>query len=256
MASETGSDVANDISEHIRDVIADVLELESDAVGEDHHFVNDLGANSLDVVEFVMRIEEDFGIEIPDDAADSVETVGDLVQYVRGLSGDDVAAATPATDAVIALGADRAGFELKLALMAHLVELGWNVIDKGVDEGSIAPDYPDRAEAVARAVADDDARFGVLVCGTGIGMSIAANKIPGVRAALVHTAYEARMAREHNDANILCVGARVIGEAQALEALEQFVTSEFTPGDDGRHRRRVEKIGALESTAGATHGAA
>lgn len=235
------------IRDHIRAVIADVLELEVEAVQEAHHFVNDLGANSLDVVEFVMRLEEELGVTFPDEAAEQIKTVGDLVRYAEQLrAADGNAGGELEGPTRIAMAADRAGFALKQKLVARAVELGMQVDDLGVED-DLPGDYPHYAVEVARAVSEGRARLGVLVCGTGIGMSIAANKIPGVRAALVHTTYEARMAREHNDANVLCLGARVIGEGQASEALETFLTTAFTPGDDGRHARRVEQIRALDA---------
>lgn len=138
----------------------------------------------------------------------------------------------------IAMGSDHAGFKLKEELESALVAKGYDVADMGThDEGST--DYPDFAHPVARAVAEQEAELGVLVCGTGIGMSMAANRHPGVRAAAVSEPYSARMARAHNNANILCIGARVIGGGLALEVLEAFVD---TPFEGGRHERRVGKL--------------
>jgi ribose 5-phosphate isomerase B len=145
----------------------------------------------------------------------------------------------------IHLGADHAGFELKEQLRATLGELGHEVVDVGTDgEGSV--DYPDYAAAVAHAVADGDADFGVLVCGTGLGMAIAANKVPGVRAVQVSDPQMARMARLHNDANVLTLPGRHIGVATAAEIVAAFIGTEF---EGGRHQRRVDKIGALEDHA-------
>jgi len=115
-----------------------------------------------------------------------------------------------------------------------------------VDLGTYSPesvDYPDYGAAVARSVAAGESDLGVCVCGTGIGISIAANKIDGARAAVVHDVTSARLAREHNDANIVCFGARLVGPAVAIEALDTFLRSEF---EGGRHLRRVGKITALE----------
>jgi ribose 5-phosphate isomerase B len=142
----------------------------------------------------------------------------------------------------VALASDHAGLRLKQVLGELLQRLGHEAHDLGPREAA-SVDYPDYALRVARAVASDEADLGVLVCGSGIGMSMAANRIPGVRAALCRTGYEARMARRHNDANVLCLGERVTGEGLAAEILEAFLASCF---EGGRHARRVEKIEALE----------
>jgi ribose 5-phosphate isomerase B len=142
----------------------------------------------------------------------------------------------------IAVGADHAGFRLKASLVDHLVALGHQVEDFGTgSEDSV--DYPEHAVPVGRAVASGRADLGVLVCATGIGVSIAANKVRGVRAALVHDVTTAHLAREHNEANVLCFGGRVIGEQVAREALEVFLAAEPL---GGRHHRRVEEITAIE----------
>ena len=138
----------------------------------------------------------------------------------------------------VLLGSDHAGLNLKRVALELLRDLGHEVEDLGPHEpGSV--DYPDFAHLVARGVAEGKADRGVLVCGTGLGMSMAANRHTGVRAALCRTSYEARMARQHNDANILCLGERVTGEGLATEVLEAFLAAEF---EGGRHGRRVGKI--------------
>lgn len=142
----------------------------------------------------------------------------------------------------VAVGADHGGFPLKGILIEALREEGAEVLDFGTDSPA-ACDYPDLALPVARAVAGGDADWGLLICGTGIGMSMAANKVRGVRAALCHDPYSARMAREHNDANVLCLGARVIGPGLAREVLGAFMAARFA---GSRHARRVDKIRALE----------
>lgn len=145
----------------------------------------------------------------------------------------------------IALGADHGGFHLKGVLAGHLAGQGHQVIDLGTD--SEAPvDYPDFGAAVGRAVADGTAELGVCVCGTGIGIAIAANKVPGVYAAVVHDVTTGRLARTHNHANVVCLGERVTGPAVAKEALDAFVAA--TPAE-GRHARRVALIAALEEAA-------
>ncbi len=142
----------------------------------------------------------------------------------------------------IGLGADHAGCALKAALAVHLAERGHEVVDFGASTHAVSVDYPDYARAVAQAVADRDVALGVLVCGTGIGMSIAANKVPGVRAALVHDVTTARLAHQHNDANVLCLGARVTGPAVAEDCLDAFLAGAF----EERHQRRLDKITAIE----------
>src|ERR1019366_8554395 len=136
----------------------------------------------------------------------------------------------------IALGADHAGYELKTLLVMTLKEWGHEVIDLGTTNGSESVDYPDFGSAVGHSVADGEAELGVAICGSGIGISIAANKVPGVRAALVHDATSARLAREHNHANVVCMGARLIGLAVAKDALAAWLGAE--PGE-GQHLTRT-----------------
>ena len=139
-------------------------------------------------------------------------------------------------------GSDHAGFALKKHLVAALRELGDEVVDIGTnDEGSV--DYPTFGAEVGRRVAADPASRGLIVCGTGIGISIAANKIPGVRAALVHDSFTAEMARAHNDANIIAMGARVVGQGVAENALATFRKTQF---ECGRHQRRIDLIKDLD----------
>ncbi len=139
-------------------------------------------------------------------------------------------------------GADHAGYRLKEFLVAKLAAAGHAVEDLGVHDETRA-DYPDYAAAVARKVAAEPGGRGLLVCGSGIGMAIAANKIPGARAAVIHDGETARLSRRHNDANIAAIGARLTAEAAAWAALREFLAAEF---EGGRHAARVEKIGALE----------
>src|SRR5437667_1197026 len=149
----------------------------------------------------------------------------------------------------LALGSDHAGFELKETLAAYLRESGHEVIDIGTR--STAPvDYPDYAEALARAVLDGGAERGVLLCGSGVGASVAANKIPGIRAGLCHDTYSARQGVEHDDMNMLVLGARVIGVELARTLVDSFLAGNFT-GEE-RHRRRVVKIQGLEQRYGKT----
>jgi ribose 5-phosphate isomerase B len=144
----------------------------------------------------------------------------------------------------IAIGADHAGFEMKRDLAGYLAQGGYEVTDLGTH--STAPvDYPDMAEAVAQAIRNGQADRGVLVCGSGAGASVAACKFPGVRAAVCHDAYTARQAVEHDDLNILCLGARVIGPALARTLVDAFLTAAFS-GEE-RHMTRLGKIDAIES---------
>ena len=138
----------------------------------------------------------------------------------------------------IALGSDHAGFPLKSALVAYLLESGRRVVDLGV-HGTDRVDYPDYGYAVADAVLAGQAALGVVVCGTGIGISIAANRRPGIRAALCHDVTTARMARAHNDANILALGGRMIGEGLATEMLGVFLSTAY---EGGRHDIRIAKL--------------
>ena len=142
----------------------------------------------------------------------------------------------------VALGADHAGFAAKKELETVIRALGHSVLDLGTSSDASC-DYPDFAEKVARAVVAKEADRGVLICGTGIGMSIAANKIAGIRAAVVTDDQTAELSRRHNDANIFCAGSRVLPVVKIAEALKIWLE---TPFEGGRHERRVEKIRALE----------
>ncbi len=142
----------------------------------------------------------------------------------------------------IIIASDHAGFSLKEELRGALVQWGWEVEDVGcVDHESV--DYPDFALAVARRVAQMDPPLGLLICGTGIGMCITANKVKGIRAALCHETFSASASRAHNNANILCMGGRVIGPDLAKMVLDSFVKSPF---EGGRHQRRLDKISEAE----------
>src|SRR5438105_8447534 len=143
---------------------------------------------------------------------------------------------------VVAFGADHAGFPLKEDLKTWLISRGFDVVDLGTQSAE-SVDYPDFAVSVGGAVTAGTADRGVLVCGTGIGMAMAANKMPGVRAAACSDAFTARMSREHNDANILALGARITSRDAAIEIIQIWLDAEFA---GGRHARRVEMIDALD----------
>lgn len=142
----------------------------------------------------------------------------------------------------IAIGCDHAACEYKAMVKDYLLENGYEVVDEGIEKGEKA-DYPDIAEQVGQRVASGECEKGILICGTGIGMSIAANKVDGVRAAAVSEPYSARLCRAHNDANILCFGQRVVGSEVALELVKAFLS---TAHEGGRHTGRVAKIMAIE----------
>ena len=144
---------------------------------------------------------------------------------------------------MIAIGSDHGGYELKQEIMAHLRETGVEFKDYGT-MSTASCDYPDYAEAVCAAVNAGEATFGILICGTGIGISMAANKIHGIRAALCGDYFSAKYTRKHNDANVLCLGGRTIGPGLALELVDVFLATAF---EGGRHQRRVDKIMALEN---------
>jgi len=144
---------------------------------------------------------------------------------------------------VIALGSDHGGFELKTIIKECLVGRNLEVLDCGTNNGD-SVDYPDFGERVARAVFGGKAEKGILICGTGIGMSIVANKFSGVRAALVHDEFTARMAKEHNNANILVLGGRVLSPETARRLVEVWLDAEF---EGERHQRRLDKIAEIEA---------
>ena len=138
----------------------------------------------------------------------------------------------------IIIGNDHAGVEFKNTIMKHLEEQGHEVINVGTDTLD-SVDYPDIAKSVAEKVLAEEGNLGIIICGTGIGISIAANKVEGIRAALCHNEFTARMARLHNNANIVSLGARVIGDELGKAIVDTFITTEF---EGGRHARRVGKI--------------
>jgi ribose 5-phosphate isomerase B len=142
----------------------------------------------------------------------------------------------------VAIGCDHGGLDLKEAVISMLNDLNLTYEDMGTFERTSC-DYPDYAEKVAAAVVSGQCDQGILICGTGIGMSIAANKVPGIRAALCNEIFSASMARAHNNANILCLGARVVGTGVAQEIVKAYFSTQF---EGGRHARRVEKITVLD----------
>lgn len=144
----------------------------------------------------------------------------------------------------IAVGTDHAGFPLKAPAIAELKSLGHEVLDKGTDSTE-AVDYPDYAQAVAEAVMRGEADRGLLLCGSGVGACVAANKVPGVRAATCHDTFSAHQGVEDDDANVLCIGARVVGENLALEIIRAWGAARFSNAE--RHQRRLTKLNAIEA---------
>ncbi len=144
---------------------------------------------------------------------------------------------------MLAIGSDHGGYALKQEILKHLEEIGVEYLDCGCFSTE-SVDYPDIAEVVCASITDGTCDKGILLCGTGIGISMAANKIRGIRAALCHSEFDARMCREHNNANVMCLGGRTLGPNISLEMVDLFLNTEF--GGE-RHQRRVDKIMALES---------
>ncbi|MBN2243785.1 MAG: ribose 5-phosphate isomerase B [Acidobacteria bacterium] len=144
----------------------------------------------------------------------------------------------------VVLGSDHAGFELKQQILDYVRALGHEVLDVGTHDGSPV-DYPDYAEAVATAVINKDADRGILICGSGVGTAVAANKIPGIRAGICHDCYAAHQGVEHDDMNVLVLGARIIAVALARDLVRIYLEARFS--EDARHKRRLAKITGLEN---------
>ena len=149
----------------------------------------------------------------------------------------------------IAIGADHGGYPLNEKVIEELTSAGHQITDFGTHDGSIPDDYPDYSKLVGEAVQNGVAEIGILICGSGVGAAVAANKLDGIRAALCGDTYSAHQSREHDDCNVLCLGARVVGVELALEIMRAFVAARFT-GEE-RHRRRLAKVQALETNRNA-----
>lgn len=147
----------------------------------------------------------------------------------------------------ITIGCDHAAYDLKLLVIDHIKERGYEVIDVGTDS-TASCDYPKFAHAVCKNVQDGVTELGILICGTGIGMSMAANKHRGIRAAACSDTFSARLTRQHNDANVLCIGARVVGMGLAFDLVDNFLDAEF---EGGKHQRRVDMITEIENNESA-----
>ena len=144
---------------------------------------------------------------------------------------------------MIAIGSDHGGYDLKMEIVKYLSSQGLEYKDFGSCDGKSSVDYPDYGKTVAEAVAGGEFERGIIICGTGLGISITANKVPGIRAALCTDSYMAKMSREHNDANILALGGRVVGPGLALDIVETWLNTSFA---GGRHKIRVDKISEVE----------
>jgi ribose 5-phosphate isomerase B len=156
----------------------------------------------------------------------------------------------------VAVGSDHAGFDLKEILKSELAALGHDVTDLGTHDAVTSVDYPDYGAAVGRRVATDEADLGICVCGSGNGVAMAANKVPGVRAAVVHDVTTAALAGQHNHANVVCFGARTTGTTVVVDALHAFLDAPQEPSErNSRHFRRIQKLAALDDAARNGHGA-
>lgn len=144
----------------------------------------------------------------------------------------------------IGVGCDHGGYPLKGEVLKYLNEHGYETVDYGTDNATMSVDYPEYALKVALGIRKGEIERGVLLCGTGIGMSVAANKVPGIRCAVASDQYSARMAREHNDANIIAIGARVVGSGVAEDILDTFLRTDFSYGE--RHKHRLDLIAEIE----------
>src|SRR5438132_1225890 len=200
--------------------------------------------DTLDV--FEKDISDPIGgsLEVYLECRDQIEQgIASMLKFIDQTFGAPAAGASRGKTVQVAMGADHAGYELKEALRQHLEKRGLKVLDFGTSS-TVSSDYPDFAQAVAHAVAEQKSDLGLLVCATGVGMSIAANKVPGVRAALVFDEKMAALARQHNNANVLCLGGKFIGPEQAKNILDAFLDAHF---EGGRHARRVEKMERIEA---------
>ena len=256
---ERGIDIAGQRS---RPLSADLVERADYILGMTHGHLDTIGAVFPQAMEktFLLREFDDtldeFEKDIPDPIGEGLEVYRNCRDHIeQGIltmlpfldeQTKSARNATTPTALTVALGADHAGFTLKEDLKGYLAGRGVTVQDLG-SQSEISSDYPDFGSAVAHAVADQQARFGVLVCSTGIGMSIAANKVAGVRAALAWNEETATLGRSHNDANVLCLGAKFVGGELAQRIVDTFLA---TPFEGGRHERRVLKLEPRPAAAG------
>ncbi len=236
------------LSVQIIAVIADIMEMDPSEVSPESHFLEDLGASSLDIAELIWRLEDDprFSLgEIPDEAIEDLVRVRDLISLLEELVPPPPISRAGSRRPVV-IAADHTGYALKSTLVGFLESQGVKVRDMGTDD-RMEVDFPGYAEAVARLIAAGQAECGILIGATGIGMSIAANKVKGARAATVHNLLEARLSRQRYDVNILCLGASLIGDIAARHCVEEFLSARFEPGRDGRWTRQLSSIHEIEN---------
>ncbi len=228
--------------------ISSVLEIPPSEIFPESDFLSDFGASSLDIVNLIWHIEEKFSLpEASETELEGLCCVQDLVDLVlKKAPGSVLDNKDRPKNMRFAIASDHAGIQLKSLILNQLKDMQFEVEDLGPQEGT-SVDYPNFAEKVAKQIQASSVDLGILICGTGIGMSIAANKFAGVRAALCSDPVSAKFTRLHNDANILCLGARIIGQEIAMECVRQFVDTNFDEGDDSRHQRRLDLVSALES---------
>lgn len=227
-------------------IIAEILEIDLTQIRREHHFVADLGATSLEILQILMEVDARLRVEIPDSVVEEASTVNDILHYL--ISDCQVAADL---ERAIGIAADHAGAALKERLIELFRMRGVRLVDYGPPL-KVRVDYPLYASILAKEIQSGRIKSGVLICGTGIGMAIAANKFSGIRAAHVTNSYEARMCRQHNDANVLALGSRTLGEAIALECVDIFMNTPFDPGEDERHARRIDQIASFDELIGAS----
>ncbi|MCP4227401.1 MAG: RpiB/LacA/LacB family sugar-phosphate isomerase [Actinomycetia bacterium] len=227
--------------------MADVLESNSSDINPDQHLIDDLGASSLDIAEMIWRIEDDpfFGVgEIPDDVLDQIGTIGHIIAFIEHNQQASIKTPEPGQASMI-LGADHHGRLLREVLVQTMESLGHLTEEIGaVDDRPV--DLVEVAQSAATAVARNQASRAILIGLDGMGMAMVANKVPGVRAISASTGLQARMARERHNANVLCLGAGIIGTHAARECLTAFLETPFEPGPDDRRTQRVHRILEIE----------
>ena len=227
-------------------IIAEILEIDPTHIRPEHHFVADLGATSLEILQILIELDARLRVEVPDTVVEQARTVADILHYLS-----DVRHVEEELESAVGIASDHAGAALKNRLIDLFRMRGVQLVDYGPPL-KMRVDYPLYASVLAKEIQNERLSRGILVCGTGIGMCIAANKFAGVRAAHVTNAYEARMCRQHNDANVLTLGSRTLGEAIALECIEIFLNTPFDPGEDERHARRIDQITSFDDQTGSS----
>lgn len=238
--------MANELAGQVISVIADVLDMDPAEISLESRFLQDLGASSLDLAELVWQLEDNPHLklgQIPDEAIEGFVTVGDVVAFLSSQVPDRGPQAPIPPRVLIA--SDHAGFVLKATLIHHLETWQIPFADLGTGDRS-SVDFTEYAEAVAVRVAQGQAASGILIGATGIGMAIAANKITGIRAAVVHDLLSARLSRQRYDVNVLCLGASLLGEEVARCCVEEFLGAAFEPGRDNRWARQISRIHEME----------